>query len=59
MELGPWKLRNHAYYEIIILVIPKITFKYDPKNDERCGTSKEEMGIVKLEQTKDLTVEGK
>jgi hypothetical protein len=31
MELDPWKLRNHAYYDSIILVIPKITFKYDPK----------------------------
>jgi len=60
MELGPWKLRNHAYYEsIIILVIPKITFKYNPKNGERCGTPKKEMDIVKLEQAKGLTIEGK
>jgi hypothetical protein len=59
MELDPRKLRNHAYYESIILVIPKITFEIDPKNGERCGTSKKEMGIVKLEQNKGLTIEGK
>jgi hypothetical protein len=60
MELGPRKLRNHAYYEsITILVIPNITFEYHPKNGERCGMSKKEMGIVKLEQSKVLTVEGK
>jgi hypothetical protein len=58
MELGPQKLRNHIYYEsLIILVIPKITFEYNSKNGERCGTSKKEMGIVKLEQAKVLTVE--
>jgi hypothetical protein len=38
MKLGPQKLRNHAYYESIkILVIPKIAFKYNPKGSERCG----------------------
>lgn len=60
MELGLQKLRNCAYYEsIIILVIPKIAFEYNPKNGERCGTSKKEMDIVKLKEAKGLTIEGK
>jgi hypothetical protein len=60
MELGPRKLRNCAYYEsLIIVVIPKITFEYNSENGERCGMSKKEMGIVKLEQAKVLTVEEK
>jgi hypothetical protein len=54
---GSTEIRNHAYYEsIIILVIPKIAFKYNPKNAERCGMSKKEMGIVKFEQAKVLTI---
>jgi hypothetical protein len=57
---GSTEIRNHAYYEsIIILVIPKIAFEYNPKNGERCWTSKKVMAIVKLEQAKVLTVEEK
>jgi hypothetical protein len=38
MELGPWKLRNCAYYEsIIILVIPESPLNIIPKMVRNVG----------------------